>query len=107
MVPSFIVIIGCLFIPESPRWLIANDSYDESQKLIEKYHANGATNSPLVALEMAEMRESIRLEASDKRWYDYSELWNSPSNRYRTYVNVAMAFMGNYPLSNAFSCKLC
>jgi hypothetical protein len=100
VVPSSIVIMGCLFMPESPRWLIANDRYDEAQKLVEKYHAAGATNSSLVSLQMAEMRESIQLEASDKRWYDYSELWSSPSNRYRTFLNIAMAFMGRLRLCN-------
>jgi hypothetical protein len=103
VVPSSIVIMGCLFMPESPRWLIANDRYDEAQKLVEKYHAAGATNSSLVSLQMAEMRESIQLEASDKRWYDYSELWSSPSNRYRTFLNIAMAFMGELRLCNPFT----
>jgi len=32
------------------------------KKLVEKYHAAGATNSSLVSLQMAEMRESIQLE---------------------------------------------
>lgn len=105
VVPSSIVIMGCLFMPESPRWLIANDRYDEAQKLVEKYHAAGATNSSLVSLQMAEMRESIQLEASDKRWYDYSELWSSPSNRYRTFLNIAMAFMGRLRLCNPFTCS--
>jgi MFS family permease len=77
VVPSTIVVVFSLFLPESPRWLVADDRYEEARKLLVKYHAAGDENSPLITLEMAEMRASIRQEASDKRWYDYSELFNS------------------------------
>jgi hypothetical protein len=96
VVPSAIVLLGCLFMPESPRWLIANDRHDEARRVLAKYHDAGDMDSGLVALEMAEMDQSIRTEASDKRWYDYSELWDSRSSRYRTFLVVSMAFIGNY-----------
>ncbi len=94
VVPSSIVLVFSLFLPESPRWLVANDRYEEAEKLLVKYHAGGDAHSPLVALEMAEMRASIKQEASDKRWYDYSELVSSRSNRYRTFLVVSMAGIG-------------
>jgi MFS family permease len=94
IVPSGIVLLTCLFLPESPRWLIANDRFEEAEVILTKYHANGVPNTPLVALEIAEMRESIKQEASDKRWYDYSELVSSRSERYRTFLVVSMAFIG-------------
>lgn len=94
VIPSTIVVIFVFFLPESPRWLIANDRYEEARKLLVRYHACGHENSPLVTLEMAEMRASIRQEASDKRWYDYSELINSRSNRYRTFLNISIAVIG-------------
>ena len=96
VVPSSIVLFGCLFMPESPRWLIANDRHDEARRLLAKYHDAGDMDSGLVALEMAEMDKSIRTEASDKRWYDYSELWDSRQSRYRTFLVISMAFIGNY-----------
>lgn len=98
VVPSTIVLLGCLFIPESPRWLIANDRHDEARRMLVKYHNSGDMDSQLVALEMAEMDKSIRTEASDKRWYDYSELFNSRSARYRTFLVISMALIGNYIL---------
>jgi MFS family permease len=60
VVPSTIVVVFSLFLPESPRWLVANDRYKEARKLLVKYHAAGDENSPLITLEMAEMRASIR-----------------------------------------------
>ncbi len=98
VVPSTIVVIFSLFLPESPRWLVANDRYDEARKILVKYHAAGDENSPLISLEMAEMRASIRQVASDKRWYDYSELVNSKSRRYRTFLVVSMACIGEKPI---------
>jgi MFS family permease len=94
VVPSSIVLLGCLFLPESPRWLIANDRYEDARQILAKYHDGGDLDSPLVALEMAEMRDSIRQEASDKRWYDYSELWNTGSARYRTMLVISISCIG-------------
>lgn len=94
VIPSSIVILFCLWLPESPRWLIANDRLDEAQTILTKYHANGDASNALVAYEVVEMRESIRLEASDKRWYDYSELWSTRSNRYRTFLVISIACIG-------------
>lgn len=103
VVPSSIVILFCLFLPESPRWLIANDRTEEAQKILTKYHASGDPTHPLVAYEIVEMRESIKLEASDKRWYDYSELWNSRSNRYRTFLVISIACIGE---SGSYTARL-
>ncbi|KAJ5619151.1 hypothetical protein N7510_003135 [Penicillium lagena] len=100
VIPSAIVVIFSLFLPESPRWLVANDRYEEARELLVKYHAGGNENSPLVALEMAEMRASIRQQASDKRWYDYSELVNSKSSRYRTFLVFSMGCIGQWGGSN-------
>jgi MFS family permease len=94
IIPFAIVLLTCWHLPESPRWLIANDRFEEAEAIMTKYHANGVPNTALVTLEIAEMRESIKQEASDKRWYDYSELVSSRSERYRTFLVVSMAFIG-------------
>lgn len=96
VVPATVVVLFSLWLPESPRWLMANDRPDEARKLLVKYHAAGDDRSPLIALEMAEMHASIKSEASDKRWYDYSELVSSRSNRYRSFLNVSMACIGQF-----------
>jgi len=40
------------------------------------------------------MLEDISTTASDKRWWDYRELFNSPEVRYRTFLVLAMGIFG-------------
>lgn len=94
VVPSSIVLLFSLLLPESPRWLIANGRDEEAKSLLATYHANGNRESRVVELEMAEMRESIQVEASDKRWWDYSELVNTRPTRYRTFLVLSIGCIG-------------
>jgi len=42
---------------------------EDARKVLVKYHGAGDENAPRVALEMKEFEESIKVDASDKRWY--------------------------------------
>jgi len=53
---------------QSPRWLIAVGRKDEARAILAKYHGNGDPHAPLVLLEWKEFEESVKLDASDKRW---------------------------------------
>ena len=59
-----------------------------------KYHGEGDPNSPIVQLENREMIKDISLTGSDKRWWDYRELWDTRESRYRSLLVVSMAFIG-------------
>jgi hypothetical protein len=59
-----------------------------------RYHGEGDSNNPIVQLEIKEMLEDISVTGSDKRWWDYRELFNSRETRYRTMLVIAMAFFG-------------
>lgn len=69
--------IGCIFIPETPRWLFCNDQQEEAIRVLTKYHGGGNRRSPIVILTLREMIDRILIEGSDKRWWDYSEVFNS------------------------------
>jgi MFS family permease len=65
-----IVMIAVFFIPESPRYLMANGREDEAIEFLIRYHGNRDPASKLVKLEIEEMREGIRLDGIDKTWWD-------------------------------------
>ncbi|KAH7126989.1 general substrate transporter [Dendryphion nanum] len=91
-----IVLLASPFIPETPRWLIANDRHEEALDTMARYHGEGSRESPIVQLEYKEMVEDISVTGSDKRWWDYSELINSREQRYRTMLVFTMAFFGQW-----------
>jgi MFS family permease len=77
-----------------PRWLIANDKHDQAAAILAKFHGEGSVDHPIVQLQMKEMMAQISTEASDKRWWDYRELWSSHNDRRRLICVIGMAIMG-------------
>jgi len=49
---------------------MAHDRQEEAIAFLAKYHGNGDPDAPLVRLEVEEMREGIRIDGIDKRWWD-------------------------------------
>ncbi|KAF8897789.1 general substrate transporter [Infundibulicybe gibba] len=94
--PAAVLAIFAYFLPESPRWLISVGRKDEAMHILAKYHGDGDANAPLVKLEWKEFEESVKLDASDKRWWDYSELVNTRNARYRTFMMLLMGFFGQW-----------
>lgn len=60
------------FVPESPRFLISQDRREEAFEILVKYHAEGDRDSPLVAAEMSQIENTIKLEmeAAKQSWMD-------------------------------------
>lgn len=96
IVAAGILVAFSWFLPESPRWLLSVGRKEEALHILAKYHGNDDPNSPLVQLEWREFEESIKLDASDKRWWDYSALVNTANARYRTFLMLLMAFFGQW-----------
>ncbi|KAH8726796.1 general substrate transporter [Phaeosphaeriaceae sp. PMI808] len=96
MVFAGIVLVCSPFLPETPRWLIANDRHEEALDTMARFHGEGSRHSPIVILEYKEMVEDISVNGSDKRWWDYRELFNSREARYRTMLVLGMAFFGQW-----------
>ncbi|KAK2808734.1 hypothetical protein FQN50_004406 [Emmonsiellopsis sp. PD_5] len=77
-------------IPESPRYLVSRDRHEEAFEILVKYHGEGDADSPLVKAEMAQIRETLQLEASttQKTWY---QMIKTKGMRHRVIVS---AFLG-------------
>ena len=48
---------------------------------LAKYHGNGSRDHPTVQLEWKQLKENIKLDASDKRWWDYVGVSNYEKRR--------------------------
>ncbi|RDX50831.1 general substrate transporter [Lentinus brumalis] len=97
-VPSVLVLAFVWFIPETPRWYIGQGHVDKARETLVAYHGDGDPSSAVVALELEEMLEVISAEGSDKRWWDFRDLFNSRSARYRTFLISCIAFFGQWDL---------
>ena len=74
--------------------MIANDRYDEAKQILDKYHGEGRADHPVVEMQLKEMSVQIGTDSSDKKWWDYRELWNSHSARRRLICVLGMACFG-------------
>lgn len=100
---SGFILIFVYFLPETPRWLIANDRTEEALAVLTKYHGLGDRNNPFVELSYSEMKQEISTSGSDKRWWDYREMVNTRAARWRTTMVVSMAFFGQWSGNAAIS----
>ncbi|KAJ3044330.1 hypothetical protein HDV00_002650 [Rhizophlyctis rosea] len=96
LLPTLLLMIGLCIIPESPRWLVGAGLTEKARQVLVKYHANGNDQSELVIMEFNHMCETIRTDASDKRFYDYSELVNTRPALYRLFMTFLIAFFGQW-----------
>lgn len=86
------------FVPESPRYLIYKERYEQARKILVKYHAGGDNDSKLVDFEMAEISAQLALERESKQT-SYMEFLRTKPNRKRLFlvvmVTVNMQLSGN------------
>lgn len=101
-VPSLSQLIFLPFIPESPRFLVANDRADEAAEILIKYHAEGDATSPLVQGEIAQIKATIAIELENKKM-SWGQYFTTPANRKRAVlalcIGVFSQWSGNNPIS--------
>jgi len=61
VLPAFMLLVGLIWLPESPRWLIEADRDDDGMKTLRKLHYDG-TNDDWIQREYNEIRATISAE---------------------------------------------
>ncbi|WVQ82429.1 hypothetical protein IAT38_004557 [Cryptococcus sp. DSM 104549] len=90
LIPPTCILAGLLFIPESPRWLMAHGHKEKAQAILTKYHGGGDPNHPIVLMEMHQFEESIALQKTQS-WWNYYELVNTREKCWRFLMMALMS----------------
>ncbi|KAK5956400.1 hypothetical protein OHC33_002977 [Knufia fluminis] len=101
---AIIMLVGSIWMPESPRWLIANNRDQEAFSILKRLHAvKGPANStiseenaiqgevPLYKREFHQIEAQIRLEKETAR-FGVVKILKTPSYRKRLYIIVFFFF---------------
>ncbi|OCL09216.1 MFS sugar transporter-like protein [Glonium stellatum] len=62
MIPAFILLIGMMWFPYSPRWLASKDRWEEAITVLADLHAGGNLKHPKVLAQYREIEEALRFE---------------------------------------------
>ncbi|KAH8809347.1 hexose transporter [Xylogone sp. PMI_703] len=86
-VPSLLQLTLIWWLPESPRFLVSKERYDEALNIMAKYHANGDCTDEWLRFEFAEIRSSIESEKQSKN-QGWKALIATPGNRRRVLICI-------------------
>ncbi|KAH6879892.1 general substrate transporter [Thelonectria olida] len=89
---SIIQLLAIYFVPESPRWLIANGRTPEATKILSKHHSGTEEPTELVMLQVAEITGAIEFERSMES-SSYLQFFRTKGNRHRLFVVVSLGFI--------------
>jgi len=99
--------LNCLFlrsgVPESPRWHISKERYEEALETLAKYHANGDAQNATVQFEFREIKETLRLEFEYKNTSSYMDFLRTKGNRYRLMLLISLGIISQYSGNALFS----
>ncbi|KAJ4240354.1 hypothetical protein NW757_012532 [Fusarium falciforme] len=92
----FCQLLFIYWVPESPRWLIANGKKDQAVALLTKWHAAGQTASPLVEYEITEIEKALELERNQESSVSWLTLVQTGPMRKRTFIAFILGFFSQW-----------
>ena len=69
---------------------MANGRDDEARAFLVRFHGGGDPTHPLIDVQWKEFKQSISINGTDKRWYDYSDLFKTRNLRWRFFMVIMM-----------------
>ncbi|KAL7947770.1 general substrate transporter [Trichoderma barbatum] len=91
-----LIVIFCMLLPESPRWLYVRNKKDAAKAVLTKYHGNGNPDSAWVQLQLFEYEQALNMDGADKRWWDYRALFRNRASVYRLLCNITITIFGQW-----------
>jgi sugar porter (SP) family MFS transporter len=101
--PSIFQFCLIWFCPESPRWLISKGRNAQALKTLAYYHADGNEQDPLVQYEYEEIKAAIELDRQVEATVGWVTLFNTPGNRRRMRIIIALAFFSQWSANGLVS----
>ncbi|CRG91958.1 Facilitated trehalose transporter Tret1 [Talaromyces islandicus] len=89
-VPALILILGLFWLPESPRWLIQKEKYDQARVVLERLHSEiGDADTGFYHREFEQIKQQIDFEreVTIKSWW---VLFTKASNRRRLLLGIGL-----------------
>ncbi|KAL1861527.1 hypothetical protein Daus18300_008790 [Diaporthe australafricana] len=92
---AVLTIVLMLLLPESPRWLIAQDRHDDAQNILLALLPNNKPDEDFVNREMAEIQHAIDEERDAAQGSSYKALLKNGPQKffYRTMLGIGGQFM--------------
>ncbi|GAA5889852.1 hypothetical protein JCM6882_004342 [Rhodosporidiobolus microsporus] len=98
---AVVVAVGTIFLPESPRWLVAKGRHEKALRVLASHHSNGREDDALVQQELADMMGAIERERSAK--LGVLSFLKTAGNRHRLIILIATSAGGQLNGQSVFS----
>lgn len=102
-VPSLLALSLLPLVPESPRWLIANNREDEAKQVIAIIHGNNDVDAPVTEEIHKEIINVLQAEKKNSPESPWKAFISTKANRHRLFIVVSFGVMvellGNYVIS--------